>query len=213
MRLVLATANPHKAIEIAEVLGPSFDLVPRPLDVPDVIEDADTFEGNARLKSSALVAATGEPALADDSGLEVDALGGAPGVHSARYAGERATGAENVARLLTELSGILAAAGDAAASDAGGYDLGRTARFRCVLVVSWPDGREVVASGVVEGHVIDAPRGESGFGYDPVFVPDHPSARGRTFAEMSPAEKHAISHRGRALRALATRLGRPPTVL
>ncbi len=196
MRLILATANPHKAVEIAEVLGPAYDLVPRPLDVPEVVEDAETFEGNARLKSAALVAATGEPALADDSGLEVDALGGAPGVHSARYAGEHATGADNVARLLTELSGLPVAA--------GGAD--RAARFRCVLVVSWPDGREVVATGVVEGQIADAPRGESGFGYDPVFVPDDPSARGRTFAEMSSAEKHAISHRGKALRKLASLL-------
>ena len=106
MRLVLATANPHKATEIAEVLGAEFELVPRPADVPEVVEDADTFEGNARLKSSALVRATGEPALADDSGLEVDALDGAPGVHSARYAGDRATGADNVARLLDALSGV-----------------------------------------------------------------------------------------------------------
>ncbi len=188
MRLVLATANPHKAIEIAEVLGSGFDLVPRPVEVPEVIEDADTFEGNARLKSSALVKATGEPALADDSGLEVDALGGAPGVHSARYAGEHATSADNVVLLLAELSDVPSA--------------DRTARFRCVLVVTWPDGREEVASGVVEGHIVDAPRGPSGFGYDPVFVPDDPSAGGRTFAEMSAAEKHAISHRGRALRQL-----------
>jgi len=195
MRLVLATANPHKAVEIAEVFGPEFDLVARPLDVPEVVEDADTFEGNARLKAAALVAATGEPALADDSGLEVDALGGAPGVHSARYAGEHATGGDNVNRLLSELS---------RAPGAGPGSVARTARFRCVLVLLWPDGREAVAQGVVEGHIIDAPRGESGFGYDPVFVPDDPSARGRTFAEMSSTEKHAISHRGRALRHLTT---------
>ncbi|MDQ6697747.1 MAG: hypothetical protein M3Z46_09870, partial [Actinomycetota bacterium] len=92
--------------------------------------------------------------------------------------------------------------------------IGRTARFCCVVVVSWPDGREVVATGAVQGHIVDAPRGESGFGYDPVFAPDDPSAHGRTFAEMSPAEKHAISHRGRALRQLAALLSRhPPPVL
>jgi len=192
VRLVLATANPNKATEIAEVLGAEFELVARPSDVPEVVEDADTFEGNARLKSSALVRATGQPALADDSGLEVDALDGAPGVHSARYAGDHATGADNVARLLNALSGVPSSR--------------RTARFRCVLVVSWPDGREVVATGTVEGHIVDAPRGASGFGYDPVFVPDDPSAGGRTFAEMSSTEKHAISHRGRALRELAARL-------
>ncbi len=196
MRLVLATANPHKAIEIVEVLGPEFELVPRPADMPDVVEDADTFEGNARLKSSALADATGEPALADDSGLEVDALSGAPGVRSARYAGESADGARNVAKLLAELADVPAER--------------RTARFRCVLVMSWPDGREVLAAGNVEGHIADGPRGLSGFGYDPVFLPDDPSAGGRTFAEMSSSEKHAISHRGRALRELLARLGQPP---
>lgn len=187
-RFILATANSHKAVEIAEVLGPSFELVPRPVGVAEVVEDADTFEGNARLKASALLAATGEAALADDSGLEVDALGGAPGVHSARYAGEQATGADNVARLLAALADV--------------PDAARTARFRCVIVAAWPDGREVVATGTVSGRIAAAPRGESGFGYDPVFVPDDPPAAGRTFAEMSPAEKHAISHRGRALRQL-----------
>ena len=195
MRLVLATANPHKAIEIAEVLGPAFDLVARPAGLPEVVEDADTFEGNARLKSTALVAATGEPALADDSGLEVDALGGAPGVHSARYAGASATAADNVAKLLAGLSGVPEAR--------------RTARFRAVLVLGFPDGREVVATGAVDGSIALVPRGVSGFGYDPVFLPGDPSAAGRTFAEMTPAEKHAISHRGRALRQLVERLGSP----
>jgi XTP/dITP diphosphohydrolase len=196
MRVVLATANRHKATEMAEVLGPGFDLVARPADLPEVVEDADTFEGNARLKARAIADATGEPALADDSGLEVDVLGGAPGVHSARYAGEHATAADNVARLLAELSA-------AGSGPAGG---GAAARFRCVLVLRWPDGREVIAEGAVEGHIIPEPRGESGFGYDPVFVPDEPSAGGRTFAEMAAVEKHAISHRGRALRQLVARL-------
>jgi XTP/dITP diphosphohydrolase len=189
-RFVLATANPHKAVEIAEVLGPSFELVARPADVPEVVEDADSFEGNARLKALALVAATGEAALADDSGLEVDALDGAPGVHSARYAGDHATAADNVARLLTALADVATAA--------------RTARFRCVIVAAWPDGREVVATGTVWGRIAARPVGESGFGYDPVFVPDDPPADGRTFAEMSSDEKHQISHRARALRQFLT---------
>ncbi len=195
MRLILATANAGKAAEIDDVLGSGFELVARPTAVPDVAEDADTFEGNARLKATAVAEATGEPALADDSGLEVDALGGAPGVRSARYAGEGATAGDNVAKLLDALSGIPAGA--------------RTARFRCVLVVRWPDGQEVVAASSTEGQIVWEPRGGSGFGYDPVFAPDDPSARGRTFAEMSPPEKHAISHRGRALRQLADALGSP----
>ncbi|MCU1352377.1 MAG: nucleoside-triphosphatase [Acidimicrobiales bacterium] len=190
LRLVLASANPNKAAEITEILGDRVVLLPRPPEVPDVVEDADTFEGNARLKAVALVAATGEAALADDSGLVVDALGGAPGVHSARYAGEHATDADNVAKLLAALDGV--------PTDA------RTARFRCVVVVRWPDGREVVADGTVEGHVIDGPRGHAGFGYDPVFVPE--GSGGRTFAEMTGAAKHAVSHRGRALHTLLTRL-------
>lgn len=190
MRLVLATANPDKVAEIAEILGSAVELVPRPAGVPDVVEDAPTLEGNARLKACALVEATGEPSVADDTGLEVDALGGAPGVWSARYAGEAATYADNVAKLLRELDGVPPSR--------------RTARFRTVALARWPDGREVVAQGVVEGVIVDAGRGESGFGYDPVFVPT--DGDGRTFAEMTSAEKHEISHRGRAFRALATRL-------
>ncbi len=183
-RVVLASANPKKAAEIAEILGGRIDLVPRPTDVPDVVEDADTFVGNARLKARALVAATGLAALADDSGLEVDALDGAPGVWSARYAGEGGDDGRNVAKLL----GALAGSPDPAR---------RTARFRAVVVLTWPDGRELVAEGVVEGTIAPAPRGRGGFGYDPVFVPAE--GDGRTFAEMDAGEKHRISHRGRAL--------------
>lgn len=189
MRLVLATANPDKAAEIAAILGPSWELVPRPSDVPDVDETGETLEENARLKAEALCAATGLPALADDTGLEVDALLGAPGVYSARYAGPDATYADNVWKLVHELRG----AGE------------RSARFRTVVMVVFPDGREVVGEGVVEGVIVDPPRGEGGFGYDPVFVPVEDAA-GRTFAEMSADEKHAISHRGRAVRALADQL-------
>jgi XTP/dITP diphosphohydrolase len=164
-----------------------------------VVEDAPDFVGNARLKAVALAEATGEAALADDSGLEVDALGGAPGVRSARYAGDDASDPENLALLLAELDRV-------GASGAAG----RRARFRCTIVLRVPsdDGSggwdEVVADGVVEGAIAGGPRGDGGFGYDPVFVPD--DGDGRTFAQMDGAEKHAISHRGRALRTLADRL-------
>ncbi len=187
MRLVLATANPDKAAEIAGLLGSSFELVPRPPSVGDVDETADTLAGNARLKAWAVAVVAGEPAVADDTGLEVDALGGRPGVWAARYAGPRATYADNVAKLLAELEGI--------PPDR------RRARFRTVAVVCWPDGREVVAEGAVEGLIADASRGRNGFGYDPVFVPD--GGGGRTYAEMTLDEKQAISHRGRAFRALS----------
>jgi XTP/dITP diphosphohydrolase len=191
--VVLASANPKKAAEIAEILGERIALVPRPAEVPDVVEDADTFEGNARLKAVALVEATGLVALADDSGLQVDALGGEPGVFSARYAGEGASDADNVVKLLAALSAV------------GAVDpADRTARFRAVLVLRRPDGAEVISDGVVEGTIASAPRGEGGFGYDPVFVPT--DGDGRTFAEMGAASKHAISHRGRSLRALLDQL-------
>lgn len=191
--VVLASANPKKAAEIAEILGDRVALVPRPPEVPDVVEDADTFEGNARLKAVALVEATGLAALADDSGLQVDALGGEPGVFSARYAGEGASDEDNVARLLRELDAVGAVEPSA-----------RTARFRAVLVLRRPDGAEVVVEGAVEGTIAAEPQGDGGFGYDPVFVPV--DGDGRTFGEMGAAEKHAISHRGRALAALVAQL-------
>lgn len=194
-RIVLATANPGKAEEIAALLGPSVELVPRPDSVPDVEEDDDTLEGNARLKALAIVEATGEAALADDTGLEVDALGGAPGVHSARYAGPEADSAANRRTLLDELERVGAL-----------EPVARTARFRTVLVLRHPDGTELVVDGIVEGHILTEERGEGGFGYDALFAPvDDPA--GRSFAEMSLEEKNAISHRGRALRTLAARLG------
>jgi XTP/dITP diphosphohydrolase len=189
-RFVLATANPDKAAEIVAVLrdaGAPVELTPRPADVADVEETGATLEDNARLKAAALCAATGLPAIADDTGLEVDALGGAPGVYSARFAGPDATYADNVARLLERLVGVEPAR--------------RTARFSTVAVAHWPDGREVAAIGEVDGTIAEAPRGSHGFGYDPVFVPAE--GDGRTFAEMAAAEKHALSHRGRAFRTLA----------
>jgi XTP/dITP diphosphohydrolase len=192
LRVVLASANPDKAAEIIEIVSPlGLDVAPRPVDLPDVDETADTLEGNARLKAMAVAIVADAPALADDTGLEVDALDGAPGVRTARYAGEHAGYQDNVEKLLGALRDVRPA--------------GRTARFRTVAVVCWPDGREVLAEGVVAGRIADAARGDRGFGYDPVFIPDE--GDGRTFAEMSEAEKHALSHRGRALRALAGKLG------
>jgi XTP/dITP diphosphohydrolase len=192
--LVLASANPDKVAEIAAVLADTLeiDLVPRPPEVPDVVEDGETLLENARLKARALVSATGLSAVADDTGLEVDALDGAPGVYSARYAGEEVTYADNVAKLLAEL---------ATRPDRGGD---RRARFRTVALVALADGGEVWTEGAVEGTIAGEARGDGGFGYDPVFVPT--DGDGRTFAEMSVAEKQDISHRGRAFRALAAAL-------
>jgi XTP/dITP diphosphohydrolase len=194
LALVLASANPDKAAEIAEILSGALPvaLLPRPTSVPDVEEDGDTLLDNARLKARALVLATGTAAVADDTGLEVDALGGAPGVYSARYAGEGVSYAQNVAKLLAELARL---------PDGGGA---RRARFRTVALVAFPDGTEVSAEGAVEGTILSEERGSAGFGYDPVFAPD--DGDGRAFAEMSAEEKHAVSHRGRAFRALADKL-------
>ena len=188
----MATANRDKAREIREILSgvPGLELLERPGSIPEVEETGDTLEANAALKALAIAEATGLPALADDTGLFVDALDGAPGVYSARYAGEDATYGDNVAKLLVEL----------AATDAG-----RTARFQTAVVLADPTGVLATVLGTVEGTIALSPRGEGGFGYDPVFVPD--DAGGRTLAELSDAEKHAISHRGRALRAMADRLG------
>ncbi|MFP5318513.1 MAG: RdgB/HAM1 family non-canonical purine NTP pyrophosphatase [Acidimicrobiia bacterium] len=186
MRLLLASANPDKAREIAGLLASAHvELLPRPATLGNVDETGDTLEGNALLKARAVMQAAAEAAVADDTGLEVDALGGRPGVHAARYAGEGATYADNVAKLLAEMEGVT----------------DRRARFRTVAAVVWPGGREVVAHGVVEGVITDVPRGTGGFGYDAVFVPE--GGRGLTYAEMSLPEKQAISHRGRAFRALA----------
>jgi XTP/dITP diphosphohydrolase len=197
LELVLATANADKAKEIvaivADVAGEAVSLRARPPEVPDVQETGETLEENARLKAEALVRATGMAAIADDTGLEVEALGGAPGVYTSRFAGPNATYADNVAKLLAELAAIGA---DTPAA--------RRARFRTVALAAFPDGTEVVGHGEVEGFIAAAPRGREGFGYDPVFVPD--GADGRTYAEMSISQKSAHSHRGRAFRALAASL-------
>jgi XTP/dITP diphosphohydrolase len=188
LRVVCASANPHKVAEMVDLMGGIVEMEPRPSDVLDVVEDADTLVGNARLKAHAIMAATQMPALADDTGLFVDALDGVPGVHTARYAGSSATDADNRTKLLRELAGK-----------------SRDARFVTVALLCFPDGREIVAEGVCEGTIAESERGERGFGYDPLFIAR--DGDGRTFAEMTIEEKHALSHRGRAFRTLAAQLG------
>jgi XTP/dITP diphosphohydrolase len=185
-RIVMASANPDKVAEIALLMRDVVEILPRPSDVPDVVEDAETLEGNARLKAVAITSATSMPAIADDTGLEIDHLDGAPGVHSARFAGDNASYADNVSKTLTVLRGVA--------------DPDRTARFRTVALLRHPDGTELVAHGVVEGRIAIRAAGAGGFGYDPIFIPDE--TLNLTFAEMDPVAKHAISHRGRAFRAL-----------
>ena len=185
-RVLLATRNAHKVAEIQQILGEGWQVEPRD---PDVEETGDTFEENALLKARALAAATGELAIADDSGIEIDALGRAPGVRSARWTAE----GDWIPRVLRELEGVAPA--------------GRTCRYVCAAAAVWPatgpgGPDEVVVRGTVEGVVPPAPRGTGGFGYDPVMQPVE--ADGRTFAEMSDVDKHALSHRGRAFRALAS---------
>ena len=187
MKIVLATGNPGKAAEIRLILS-GHELVDRP-EMEDPVEDGATLLDNARIKVRALVAATGLPAVADDTGLEVDALDGAPGVQTAHYAGDHSVWDHGWRRLLHELDGV---------DD-------RRATWRTVALVRFPDGREVWAEGTCAGVIAPAARGERGFGYDPVFVPD---GHTRTFAEMDRATKNAISHRGAAFRALATALSR-----
>ncbi len=206
-RLVCATANPHKVAEIAGILDGLVELLPRPADVPDVVEDAGTLEGNARLKATAVCLAAAMPSVSDDTGLFVNALDGAPGVDTAYYAGPNATYAENRAKLLAALTDC---------SD-------RSASFRTVVMVVWPNGEELdrpvarvvhawshlvreelVAEGVCEGTIATAELGTRGFGYDPIFIPR--DSGGRSFSQMTDSEKNAISHRGRAFNALVTAL-------
>jgi XTP/dITP diphosphohydrolase len=187
-RLAFASGNQHKVAEIAAMLKPrGWEVVPLPLTVD---EDAPTFAGNAEKKARAALARSGLPSLADDSGLEVDALGGAPGVLSARYAGEPCDDAANNGKLLGALAGV--------------PDERRTARFRCALVFVDGDGTRLEADGTCEGRIGHAPRGSFGFGYDPLFILDRVAddAAGRTMAELAPDEKNRISHRARALEQL-----------
>lgn len=187
-RLVLGTQNPDKLVEVREIvagMGLASEIV-EGLSWPEVAETGATLEENALLKATAVTEATGLPALADDTGLEVSALGGEPGVHTARYAGPDASYADNVAKLLRELVG---------AAD-------RSARFVTVVALALPDGESVTAEGAVEGRIAEARRGKGGFGYDPVF-----EVEGVTLAEMGPEAKNRLSHRARALRALGEVLG------
>ena len=188
-RLVVASKNPDKIAEIEHVLLPLglADQIVADLDWPDVEETGDTLAENALLKARAVTAATRLPAVADDTGLEVDGLDGRPGVRTARFAGPDASYAANVRLLLSEMEAVA----------------DRSATFRTVVALVWPDGAEIVANGFVQGVITHEPRGDGGFGYDPVFEVD-----GRTLAEMSMDEKSALSHRARALRALASVLVR-----
>lgn len=192
-RLAIATRNAHKLRELAAICTDWpvewVTVETHDGEWPDVEEPHDTYLRNALEKAHAVAQALGVPAVADDSGLEVDALGGAPGPRSARYAGQDATDADNRRQLLAALKGIPGA--------------GRSARFRCVAAVAWPDGRELHAEGACEGVLETKERGSGGFGYDPLFVPE---GWDRTMAELEPHEKDRISHRGRAFRALRDRL-------
>jgi XTP/dITP diphosphohydrolase len=195
-RIALATRNRHKIEEILAICADwPVEWIIGGSDWPDVEETGDTYLENALLKARAIAAAAGLPALADDSGIEADALGGAPGPRSARFAGELATDQENLDILLARVP----AAGP------------RSARYRCVAAIAWPDGPEDWAEGVCEGRLVAEPRGSGGFGYDPAFVPleEDESGRGRTMAELPADEKHVVSHRGRAFRSLRERLWPP----
>jgi XTP/dITP diphosphohydrolase len=194
-RVIVATGNRGKLDEIRSALDfPGWEFVTAEdlgAETLEVEETGDTFEANARLKARAYHEVFGIAALADDSGLVVDALDGAPGVYSSRYAGADATDADNNVKLLASLADV--------------PQDGRTARFRSAIVLIGEDGVETVAEGSCEGSIGFGPRGAGGFGYDPLFLPD--DAPGRTMAELDRAGKNAISHRGAALRALRERLG------
>jgi XTP/dITP diphosphohydrolase len=189
-RVVLATRNAHKIDEIGRILAPyDIELVGLPDDAPEVVEHGATFEENALLKARSAAAQTGLVALADDSGITVDALNGMPGVLSIYWAGRARDDAANLRLVLEQIEDV--------------PDERRGAAFVCAAAAALPDGREIVAEGRLEGSLLRAPRGSGGFGYDPIFVP---TGETRTTAEMAPEEKDAISHRGRAFRALAPRL-------
>jgi XTP/dITP diphosphohydrolase len=193
VRLVLATRNEHKLREFRVLLEPH-ELVPLSDDVELPPETGATFEENARAKAEAACRATGESAIADDSGIEAAALGGRPGIRSARYAGEGATDEENLAKLLAEVP-----------------DDNRRVAYVCALAYAEPDAETRVFTERCEGELAREPRGEGGFGYDPAFIPADGAAQdGRTMAELSVAEKDAISHRGRAARAFLEWLGDRP---
>lgn len=201
-RIWLASSNPEKVAELRRLLEPTGHTVGSLAEAPrrpEIREDAFDFLGNAEAKATTLARALGEPALGDDSGLCVDALGGRPGTRSARYAGEKATDADRIAKLLAELEGVPAPR--------------RTARFTCAIVLADAAGRVLTRiEEHCEGRILEVPRGTGGFGYDPVFVAAAhlEQADPRSFAELAPAEKDAISHRGKALARLAAFLAAHP---
>jgi XTP/dITP diphosphohydrolase len=190
MRIVCASANPHKVEELARLLPSWVDLVARPSDIGDIDEDAPTLEGNAIIKAVEIANHASEWAISDDTGLEVEALNGAPGVRSARFAGEQATDADNRALLLAKLDGVT----------------NRSARFRTVVALVSSKGDIHFVGGECRGTIAESERGDSGFGYDALFIPT--DGDGRTFAEMTGAEKDAVSHRGRALAQVPELLAR-----
>jgi XTP/dITP diphosphohydrolase len=190
MRIVCASANPHKVEELARLLPSWVDLVPRPSDIGDIDEDAPTLEGNAIIKAVEIANHASEWAIADDTGLEVDALNGAPGVRSARFAGEQATDAENRALLIAKLDGTT----------------NRSAQFRTVVALVSSKGDIHFVGGECAGTIAESERGDGGFGYDSLFIPA--DGDGRTFAEMTGPEKDAVSHRGRALAQIPELLAR-----
>ena len=190
MRIVCASANPHKVEELARLLPSWVDLVARPSDIGDIDEDAPTLEGNAIIKAVEIANHASEWAIADDTGLEVEALNGVPGVRSARFAGEHATDAENRALLLAKLDG----------------STNRSARFRTVVALVSSKGDIHFVGGECAGTIAESERGDGGFGYDSLFIPA--DGDGRTFAEMTGSEKDAVSHRGRALAQVPELLAR-----
>ena len=190
MRIVCASANPHKVEELARLLPSWVELVPRPSDIGDIDEDAPTLEGNAIIKAVEIANHASEWAIADDTGLEVDALNGAPGVRSARFAGDHATDSENRELLLSKLDGVM----------------NRSARFRTVVALVSSKGDIHFVGGECAGTIAESERGDKGFGYDSLFIPA--DGDGRTFAEMNGPEKDAVSHRGRALAQVPELLAR-----
>ena len=188
-KVILASRNKGKIKEIGDILG-RYDMIvvsrdDAGLPIDEVEETGETFEENSYIKAKAILDVAGVPTVADDSGLMVDALGGAPGVYSARYAGENCTYEDNNRKLLSALAGV--------------PDEKRSARFVSVITMLWPDGRKIVARGECEGRILTETRGEGGFGYDPLFVPEGYDI---SFGEMSPEEKNKISHRAKALMKL-----------
>ena len=193
MDLLLATRNAHKTREVQRILGPAFtvrDLTAHP-QIPETAETGKSFEENAILKALALSRTLPDFVIADDSGLEVDALGGAPGIFSARYGGENATDKQKIEKLLGELART------------GADETRRSARFRCVIALARQDELLGTFEGIVEGTIVERPRGLHGFGYDPIFVP---SGFEETFAELPPEVKNTISHRAKAIRGLPAEL-------